>query len=179
MRPRLDGWGQRRRRMWPWTKAGMLTTAGTGGDGDDDGVCSSGAGRRGRMGVREERDGGSYVWQKKRREHAAVEAFGLGAVLGGEDGNVELDAWPCLGATAASSWKTDVDAGGVAGRPRHPARVGWPVPAACVDTHLWCRLPRALIGWPYRPRHVAAEWEDYSSRRENDLGFVLNIYMHP
>lgn len=51
--------------------------------------------------------------------------------------------------------------------------------AACVDTHLWCRLPRALIGWPYRPRHVAAEWEDYSSRRENDLGFVLNIYMHP
>lgn len=117
--------------------------------------------------------------RKKRREHAAAEAFGLGAVLGGEDGNVELDAWPCLGATAASSRKTGVDAGGVAGRPRHRARVGWPVPAACVDTHLWCRLPRALIGWPYRPRPVAAEWENYSSRRENDLGFVLNIYMHP
>ncbi|EAZ08441.1 hypothetical protein OsI_30707 [Oryza sativa Indica Group] len=111
-------------------------------------------------------------FQKKRREHAAAEAFGLGAVLGGEDGNVELDAWPCLGATAFSSRKTGVDAGGVAGRPRHRARVGWPVPAACVDTHLWCRLPRALIGWPYRPRPVAAEWEDYSSRRENDLGLL-------
>uniref|UniRef100_A0A0E0EZ58 Uncharacterized protein n=1 Tax=Oryza meridionalis TaxID=40149 RepID=A0A0E0EZ58_9ORYZ len=52
----------------------------------------------------------STPFQKKRREHAAAEAFGLGAVLGGEDGNVELDAWPCLGATVASSRKNGVDA---------------------------------------------------------------------
>uniref|UniRef100_A0A0E0GX59 Uncharacterized protein n=1 Tax=Oryza nivara TaxID=4536 RepID=A0A0E0GX59_ORYNI len=77
--------------------------------------------------------------EKQRREHAVAEAFGLGEVLRGEDGNIKLDAWPCL--ALKCGWVGEValkdlgrGCGGVAGRPRHRARVGWPVAAACGET---------------------------------------------
>lgn len=99
--------------------------------------------------------------EKQRREHAVVEAFGLGEVLRGEDGIVKLDAWPCL--ALKCGWVGEValkdlgrGCGGVAERPRHRARVGWPVAAACGET-------RRATGF---------------HQNVSDLGFDLNIYMH-
>uniref|UniRef100_A0A0E0P4I1 Uncharacterized protein n=1 Tax=Oryza rufipogon TaxID=4529 RepID=A0A0E0P4I1_ORYRU len=68
--------------------------------------------------------------EKQRREHAVAEAFGLGEVLRGEDGNIKLDAWPCL--ALKCGWGGGGALKGLGGR--HRARVGWPVAAACGET---------------------------------------------